>query len=57
MYTTFKNDGLVEMGGMFHNILAINIAGIIPTSVHFADYEKNTINAKYTIITIKENTA
>lgn len=50
VYTTFKNDGLVEMGGMFHNILAINIAGIIPTSVHFADYEKNTINAKYAIV-------
>ena len=52
-YTIFKNDGLVEMGGMFHNILAVNIAGIIPTSLYFADYEKNTINAKYAKI---ENT-
>lgn len=48
--TTFINDGLVNMGGMFQKIDAINVAGIIPTSIYYAKYNKNTIDAENTDI-------
>lgn len=47
VYTVFKNDGLVKMGGLYHDIRVGNIAGLIPTSLYYADYKKNTVNARY----------
>lgn len=48
--TTFKNDGLVNMGGMYQDIRVGNIAGLIPTDIYYAQYNKNTIDAKDTDI-------
>lgn len=48
--TTFKNDGLVNMGSMYQDIDVISIAGLIPTGIYYAKYNKNTIDAKDTDI-------
>ena len=48
--TTFKNDGLVNMGSMYQDIRVGNIAGLIPTDIYYAQYNKNTIDAKDTDI-------
>ena len=47
IYTTFQNDGLVQMGGLYQDIRVGNIAGLIPTSLTYADYERNIIDASY----------
>ncbi len=47
VYTVFKNDGLVKMGGLYQDIRVGNIAGLIPTSLHYAEYKRNTVNARY----------
>lgn len=48
--TTLKNDGLVNMGSMYQDIRVGNIAGLIPTDIYYAQYNKNTIDAKDTDI-------
>ena len=45
--TKFRNDGLIKMGGFYQDIRVGNIAGLIPTSVTYADYERNIIDASY----------
>lgn len=47
IYTTFQNDGLVQMGGLYQDIRVGNIAGLIPTSLYYADYERNIIDASF----------
>ena len=47
IYTTFQNDGLVQMGGLYQDIRVGNIAGLIPTSLHYAQYERNIIDASF----------
>ena len=48
--TTFINDGLVNMGSMFQRIDVIDIVGVIPTGIYYAQYNKNTIDAENTDI-------
>ena len=48
--TTFINDGLVNMGSMFQRIDVIDIIGVIPTGIYYAQYNKNTIDAENTDI-------
>lgn len=50
-YVNFINDGKVDMGATEHVLATpVNIAGLIPTSITFADYKKYIINAGYSNI-------
>ena len=50
-YVNFINDGKVDMGAIEHVLATpVNIAGLIPTSITFADYKKYIINAGYSNI-------
>lgn len=50
-FVSFINDGQIEMGATEHVLaVPVNIAGLIPTSITFADYGKYIINAAFSDI-------
>lgn len=40
-----KNDGIIDIDGIKHNIKSVNIAGIIPTELTYANYTRNIVQA------------